>query len=121
VVHGLDGLDEITTTAATFVSEVNPSGVETYEVSPSDFGVPKATLADLAGSDSAEDNARIVRDVLGGATGPKRDIVLVNASAALVAAGRARDWREGVAQAVRSIDSGAARAKLESLAAFSTA
>jgi anthranilate phosphoribosyltransferase len=119
VVHGMDGLDEITTTTETLIAEVNASGVRTYRISPADFGVPSARVSDLAGSDSAEENAAIVRDVLAGSPGPRRDIVLVNASAAFVAAGRAQNWREGVAMAAQSIDSGAARGKLESLAAFS--
>ncbi len=119
VVHGMDGLDEITTTSETLVAEVYAQEVSTYKLSPGDFGVPAARVSDLAGSDSAEENARLVREVLAGATGPRRDVVLVNASAALVAAGRAKQWREGVAVAAESIDSGAAWAKLESLAKFS--
>ena len=120
VVHGLDGLDEISTTGETLVAEVALNEVNTYLLTPSDFGVPRATMRDLAGSDSAEENAALVRDVLSGAPGPRRDIVLVNAAAALVAAGRAASWLEGVAVAAASIDSGAARGKLESLAAFSS-
>ncbi len=119
VVHGDDGLDEITTTTTTFVAEVTSDGVKTYRVSPGDFGVTPAAKQDLAGSDSAEDNAAIVRQVLDGERGPRRDIVLVNAAAALVAAGRAVNWSAGVALAAESIDSGAARGKLESLAGFS--
>jgi len=119
VVHGLDGLDEISTTGETLVAEVASNEVGTYLLSPRDFGVPRATMRDLAGSDSAAENAALVRDVLSGAPGPRRDIVLVNASAALVAAGRASSWLAGVAMAAASIDSGAAREKLESLAAFS--
>jgi anthranilate phosphoribosyltransferase len=119
VVHGLDGLDEISTTGETLVAEVASGEVGTYLLSPRDFGVPRATMRDLAGSDSAAENAALVRDVLSGAPGPRRDIVLVNASAALVAAGRASSWLDGVAMAAESIDSSAARGKLESLAAFS--
>jgi len=119
VVHGLDGLDEITTTTETYVAEVNPSGVRIGRVSPEDFGVPRAAIADLAGSDNAQENAALVLEVLAGKPGPRRDIVLVNAAAALVAAGRASNWREGVALAERSIDTGAARDKLALLAAFS--
>src|SRR6266404_4550940 len=81
VVHGDDGLDEITTTTTTFVAEVTSDGVKTYRVSPGDFGVTPAAKQDLAGSDSAEDNAAIVRQVLDGERGPRRDIVLVNAAA----------------------------------------
>src|SRR5258707_540908 len=78
VVHGLDGLDEITTTTETFVADVRPASVETYRISPENFAVPRAKLADLAGSDSAADNAALVREVLAGTPGPRRDIVLVN-------------------------------------------
>lgn len=119
VVHGLDGLDEISTTRETLVAEVAQSDVSTYYLSPEDFGVPRATMRDLAGSDSAVENAEMVREVLNGVPGPRRDIVLVNAAAALVAAGRACNWCEGMALAASAIDIGAARAKLESLAAFS--
>ncbi len=119
VVHGLDGLDEITTTTGTYVAEVGIDGVRFSFIAPEDFGVPRATIADLAGSDNAQENAVLVLDVLSGKPGPRRDIVLVNASAALVAAGRARDWLEGVAMAAASIDSGAAQRKLTMLAEFS--
>ncbi len=111
VVHGRDGLDEISTTADTFVAEVRDGKVETYVVQPEDFGLPRATLADLAGG-GAEDNARLLREILDGRAGPRRDIVLANAGAALVAAGRAADWKAGVAMARESIDSGKAREKL---------
>lgn len=118
VVHGDDGLDEITTTARTLVAEVSAAGVETYAISPEDFGVPRARLEDLAGGDERE-NAQLVRDVLGGKSGPRRDVVLVNAAAALVAAGRAENFARGVELAGQSVDSGAAAAKLQALAEFS--
>ncbi len=117
VVHGDDGLDEITTTAETFVAEVAGGNVRTYRIKPEDFGVPRATLADLAGGDT-EENARLVREVLEGRPGPRRDIVLANAAAALVASGRAADWAQGIALARKSIDSGAARQKLDALVEF---
>jgi len=116
VVHGSDGLDEITTTGATLVHEIREGRVERRSVTPEDFGVASASLEDLKGGDATH-NAEIARAVLGGAHGPQRDIVLVNAAAALVAAGRAADFRAGVRLACDSIDSGAARHKLERLAA----
>lgn len=118
VVHGDDGLDEITTTARTLVAEVSPAGVETYAVSPEDFGVPRARLEDLAGGD-AQENARLVSEVLEGKPGPRRDVVLVNAAAALVAAGHSENFTSGVDLARKSLDSGAALAKLQALAEFS--
>lgn len=115
VVHGSDGLDEITTTGATRLAEVRDGQVRQREVSPRDFGLPVALRGDLAGGD-AEANAAILNEILGGQLGPKRDIVLANASAALVAAGKAGEFVEGVELAADSIDSGRALAKLEELA-----
>ena len=117
VAHGADGLDEITTTGATLLYEIRAAQVQRRSVTPEDFGVPRAAPEDLRGGDATQ-NAEIVRAVLGGAPGPQRDIVLVNTSAALAAAGRARDFCEGMRLAAQSIDSGAARQKLEQLAAF---
>ncbi len=118
VVHGDDGLDEITTTARTLVAEVSAAGVETYSIAPEDFGVPRARLEDLAGGDAAE-NAALVREVLEAKPGPRRDVVLVNAAAALVAAGRAENFTRGVELARQSLDSGGAAARLAALAEFS--
>jgi anthranilate phosphoribosyltransferase len=118
VVHGADGLDEISTTGESRVSEVREGVVRTFAVRPEDFDVPRAVIGDLAGGDRAQ-NAQIIRDLLDGAPGPRRDIVLINAAAALVAGGTARDLRDGVARAARSIDTGAARAKLAALIALS--
>jgi anthranilate phosphoribosyltransferase len=84
-------------------------------VRPEDFGVPRATIGDLQGGDR-EQNAEIIRGVLAGEPGPRRDIVVVNAAAALVAGARARDFKEGAQQAAHSIDSGAAARKLQALA-----
>lgn len=117
VVHGSDGLDEITTTGPTLVFEIREGDVERFTVNPGDFGVPRADLSALRGGDK-EDNCAIAREILRGAHGAHRDIVLVNASAALVAAGAVIDFREGVALAGESIDSGAALRKLEELARF---
>ncbi len=112
VVHGSDGMDEITTTDATSVWEVTAT-VKRFELTPEDFGVPRASLDQLR-----LDPLETARAVLDGQRGPARDLVIVNAAAALVAAGRAGDWIGGVALASQSIDSGAARAKLEALRAF---
>jgi anthranilate phosphoribosyltransferase len=118
VVHGADGLDEISTTGESFVAEVREGVVRAALLRPEDFGVPRAAVGDLQGGDR-EQNAEIIRRVLSGEPGPKRDIVVVNAAAALVAGGRARDFKEGGQQAEQSIDSGAAQRKLAALAEFS--
>lgn len=114
VVHGSDGLDEITTTGPTLALEITRGAIAHRTLTPADFGVPQATPGDLGGGDPAR-NAEIARAVLGGAAGPQRDIVLVNSSAALVAAGKARDFSEGMKLAAASIDTGAAQAKLTAL------
>ncbi len=119
VVHGLDGLDEITITGPTRVAEVRDGNVRTYEVAPEEFDMPRATLASISGGDAAE-NAAIIREVLAGGKSAKRDIVLLNAAAALVASGRANHLAEALPAAVESIDSGAAANKLEALVRFTT-
>ena len=118
VVHGADGLDEISNTGESRVSEVREGVVRTYTVRPDDFGLPRATIADLRGGDR-EQNADIIRALLGGEPGARRNIVLMNAAAALVAGAHAKDLKDGVALAARSIDSGAARTKLDDLVALS--
>ena len=117
VVHGSDGLDEITTTGPTLVFEIRDGTVERRTLEPADFAVPTAVPADLKGGDRAR-NAAIAHAVLSGRRGPHRDIVLANAAAALVAAGRVPTFLEGAAIAAVSIDSGAARGKVEALARF---
>ncbi len=117
VVHGLDTLDEISIIGETKVSEVKNKKVRTFYVKPKDFGMKKANLDDIRGGD-VEDNARIVRDVLGGEKGPQQDVVLVNASAALVAGGAAKDFKEGIKVARQSIESGKAKEKLDRLIDF---
>jgi len=114
VVHGWDGLDEVTTTAATDVYEVSRNGVVKSVWRPSDFGVHTADPDSLKGGDSLC-NAQMILEILRGAPGSRRDIVLVNAAAGLLAAGLAADLRTGMESAARSIDSGAAMAKLELL------
>ena len=118
VVHGSDGLDEISNTGESHIAEVREGTVRAYTVRPEDFGVPRASIAELRGGDRG-DNAEIIRAILDGQPGPRRDIVLMNAAGALVASSHARDFKEGVAIAAESIDSGAARKKLEGLIALS--
>ena len=114
VVHGADGLDEISNTGESQISEVHEGVVRSSRVRPEDFGLPRASIRDLQGGDRGE-NAQIIRLVLGGEPGPRRDIVLMNAAAALVAGGKARDLKEGVGVASQSIDSGEAASKLVAL------
>jgi anthranilate phosphoribosyltransferase len=119
VVHGEDGMDELSTTSPTRVWEIGPGGLDTYRFEPGDMGIARADLRDLAGGD-AEVNARIIRDeVLAGVNGPRRDIAALNAAAALMMAGKADSLREGMVLAERSIDSGAALHKLDELARLS--
>jgi anthranilate phosphoribosyltransferase len=117
VVHGADGLDEITTTGATTVFQVEEGGVQKGRWLPADFGLPQAQVEDLQGGDS-EANATIIRGILEGEPGPKRDLVIANAAAALFVARKAIDLKSAVAMAGESIDSGAARRKLEKLIEF---
>jgi anthranilate phosphoribosyltransferase len=117
VVHGEDGLDEISTTAPTHLMGIVHGAIEHEIVTPEQFGVARARLEDLQGG-SAEDNARIILAVLDGEKGPRRDIVLVNAAAALTAAGAARSFEEGMVKAAEAIDSGAARGKLREFIEF---
>ncbi|HXN49655.1 MAG TPA: anthranilate phosphoribosyltransferase [Bryobacteraceae bacterium] len=118
VVHGSDGLDEITITGPTLAYEIEKGQVTRRTLTPEDFGVAPAPLEELQGGDPDE-NGEIARAILAGARGPKRDVVLVNAAAALVVAGRVASFVEGMAVAAESIDTEAARRKLEQLAAFS--
>jgi len=120
VVHGSDGLDEITITGTTIAFEVRDGEVRRFLWTPEDFGVPATTSEALAGGDRRR-NCEIARTVLDGAHGPHRDIVLVNSAAALIAAGRAATPREGTALAAESLDSGAAADRLRRLVAFTTA
>ena len=117
VVHGHDGLDEISVCAPTRISELNDGMIRTYDINPEQFFGETAKAGDLAGG-SPEDNAEITRSILNGEKGPKRNIILINTSAALVAAGKASSLKEGIALAENSIDSGAATAKLYSLIRF---
>lgn len=116
VVHGEDGLDEISLSGETQVAEVRNGTVRRYVLTPEEFGVKRAPIATLHGGMPAK-NAEIIRGILGGEQGPRRDIAVINAAAALVVAGVARDFREGAELAATALTSGAAEAKLEALRA----
>lgn len=114
VVHGHDGLDELSTTGSSTVAELHGGTITVFEVAPEDAGLERTTLASLKGGD-ANANAKALRAVLAGQPGPYRDIVILNAAAALIVAGRASSLRDGAALAARSIDTGAAKAALDTL------
>ena len=114
VVHGEDGLDEITVTGKTRVCELKDNRITTYFISPEDFGLSRATPDSLRGG-TVDENAVLLRGILTGAQGPQRDVVLLNAAAALVAGGRAQELQHGVKLAGEAIDNGSALAKLEEL------
>jgi anthranilate phosphoribosyltransferase len=117
VVHGHDGLDEITVTGPTRVAEVRHGNVRTYEVTPEEFGMQRSPIEDLAGGDAAA-NAEIIRRILDGEKSARRDVILLNAAAALVAGGKTDHLGEAVPIASASIDSGAAKSTLEKLVRF---
>ncbi|MFH1877912.1 MAG: anthranilate phosphoribosyltransferase, partial [Candidatus Omnitrophota bacterium] len=117
IVHGRDGLDEVTITGKTYISELKNGVIRSFQVSPSDFGVRKASLNDIKGG-SALNNARLIRGILSGKKGPRRDIVLMNAGLALMAAGKAGSFREGADLAEKTIDSGKAEEKLDQFIQF---
>jgi len=117
VVHGHDGLDEISVCASTRLAELSDGQIRTYDISPEQFFGEAADPQDLIGGDPAL-NAEITRGVLGGEKGARRNVILLNAAAALVAAGKAPDFSAGIRLAEEAIDSGAAAGKLEALAAF---
>ena len=120
VVGGTDGLDEISLCAPTKVAELKDGEIKEYILNPQDIGFSLATKEDLLGGDIGR-NAEIVREVLAGAKGPKRDIVVLNAGAALYVAGLAKSIKEGAAQAAQAIDSGKAKETLAKWAAFTKA
>jgi anthranilate phosphoribosyltransferase len=120
VVHSRDGLDEISVSAPTRVCEVRDGQVRAYEITPEELGVGRHAIEALAGGD-ARANAEIAREILGGATGPRHDVVIANAGAALYVAGLASSIRDGVALAKESIASGGAAAKLQQLVKESNA
>jgi anthranilate phosphoribosyltransferase len=120
VVHGADGIDELTTTGYTKISECRDGAVNTFYLHPADVGLPKAPAGSLQGGD-AHENARTIEAILDGARGPARDVVLLNAGAALFVAGAAASVDEGILKASRAIDRGDAKRTLEQLVSISTA
>jgi anthranilate phosphoribosyltransferase len=120
VVHGADGIDEISTAGYTKISECRNGAVNTFYLHPADVGLPKASLSALLGGD-AQDNARIIRRILDGERGAPRDVVLLNAGAGLLIAGHAPSVQEGIARAAAAIDSGAAAKTLDRLKEMSLA
>ncbi|HEY2757887.1 MAG TPA: anthranilate phosphoribosyltransferase [Pseudolabrys sp.] len=120
VVHGSDGLDEITTSGATSVAELKDGNIHTFDITPEDAGLPRTKPEALRGGD-ADHNARALLDVLKGKPGPFRDVAVLNAAAALIVAGKAKDLKDGAAIATKSIDSGEAEGRLDRLIAVSCA
>jgi anthranilate phosphoribosyltransferase len=119
VVHGLDGLDEITITGTTRIAEARDGTVRSYEIEPEEFGMTRATLQEISGGDATE-NASIIRKVLSGEKSARREVVLLNSAAALVAAGKADHIAGALPLSAQSIDSGAAAQKLERLVRFAS-
>jgi anthranilate phosphoribosyltransferase len=117
VIHGMDGLDEITVSDRTKISEGKGGVVSCYFTAPEEFGLPRTPRKEIAGG-LPEDNARIMHDILRGRKGPKRDIVCLNAAAAMVVGGKAKTLKDGFRLAQQTIDSGAAAEKLERLIAY---
>ena len=117
VVHGRDGLDEISISGPTKVAEVRDGWMTAYEISPEQFGFTRAPIESISGGD-AKANAEIIRQILDGKKSPRRDVVLLNAAAAMVAAGRADSIKDAVPLAEKSLDSGAAKQKLAGLVEF---
>jgi anthranilate phosphoribosyltransferase len=117
VVHGRDGLDEITITGPTLVAEIRCGRVHAYDIAPEDFAIKRGSLADISGGD-VQANADIIQELLAGKRSPRRDVVLLNSAAALVAAGRSDSMADALPLASAALDSGAARAKLEALVRF---
>jgi anthranilate phosphoribosyltransferase len=120
VVHGSDGLDELTTTGSSYVSEYKNGQVTNFEVSPLDAGIPLAKLEDLKGGDAA-DNAKAMEAMLDGEPGAFRDIVIYTAAAALIVADKAEDLNEGAEMAAKAIDEGNSRKALERMVSITNA
>src|SRR5438876_10227060 len=117
VVHGANGMDEVSISSRTYVVEIRSGEIRQFVMTPEDFGVTSAKIEAILGGDAAE-NAKIIENVFRGERGPRRDVVLLNAAPALVAAGAASTWRDGIRLAAESIDSGAALRKVEELREF---
>jgi anthranilate phosphoribosyltransferase len=118
VVHGLEGLDEISTVGPTRISELKDGVVNTYELQPEDVGLSRTSLEELRSGDCPQENAKLLVEILEGKDGPRRDIVILNAAAALLCAGKSRDLCSGVSLAQQTIDSGQALQKLDALRAY---
>jgi anthranilate phosphoribosyltransferase len=118
VVHSRDGLDEASLSDATYVAELNDGKLRRFEVTPEELGLQRAPREAVSGGD-AETNAKIIEGIFRGEAGPPRDMVLLNTALALVAAGKAEEFPQGVQQATTAIDSGAARERLQALVEFS--
>jgi len=118
VVHGADGLDELSVTGLNKISRLHDGDIETYYLNPQDLGLPRAKLSDLAGG-SVEDNAAITKALLAGKDGPKRDVILLNAAAVLIAGGKASSFSDGMKLAAEAIDNGSAQRKLHQVVEFS--
>jgi len=114
VVHGANGMDEVSLSSRTFVVEIRNGEIRQFVMTPEDFGISSAKIESIQGGDASE-NARLIEAIFRGEPGPKRDIVLLNAAPAIVAAGAASTWKDGIRLAAESIDSGAAMRKLEEL------
>jgi anthranilate phosphoribosyltransferase len=117
VVHGANGMDEVSISSRTYVVEMHRGEIRQFVISPEDFGLTPVKIDAIAGGDAAE-NARIIESIFGGERGPKRDVVLLNSAPAMVAGGAARTWKEGLQLAAEMIDSGAALRKLRELREF---
>ena len=117
VVHGANGMDEVSISSRTYVVEIRGDEVRQFVMTPEDFGISSARIETILGGDAAE-NARIIEAILRGERSPRRDVVLLNTAPAIVAGGAAKTWKEGIQLAAESIDSGAALKKLEELRAF---
>jgi anthranilate phosphoribosyltransferase len=114
VVHGANGMDEVSISSRTYVVELRDGELRQFIMTPEDFGITSAKIEALQGSDAA-DNAKIIEDIFRGEKGPRRDVVLLNSAPALVAGGAAKTWKDGIRLAAEAIDSGAALKKLEEL------
>jgi len=110
----MDSLDEVTITGKTRITELSNGRIRSFYVSPRDFGLKKATMKDIQGA-SAKKNAKIIMDILKGKKGPKRDVVLMNSSVALMASGKTKDFKSGVETAAEVIDTGLALGTLNAL------
>ena len=118
VVHGANGMDEVSISSRTHVVEMRRGEMRQFVISPEDFGMTSARIETILGGDALE-NARIIESVFGGEPGPRRDVVLLNSAPAIVAGGAAKTWKEGLQLAAEAIDSGAAMKKLKELREFS--